>query len=227
MSRIKEADILRNKIESHRHYNCQCFSTSSNDYYNNFCSKRNELFKYKNLYDSFEPLKNDIAIEFNNKKLKENELENKKKQNSREFNNLMEKFRNQEEINRQRNENQLTEAKNNYNNEELKFKNEVEQLDIDITNLEQEICKLKEKFNEEIDFKKKEELFKITNEYNIKLIKFKNLKELEKQRKENDFLIKKAEFEAKKKVELDDLKNKSEFVQKIIFMMKNISLNLN
>ena len=39
-----------------------------------------------------------------------------------------------------------------------------------------------------------------------------------------DFLIKKAEFEAKKKVELDDLKNKSEFVQKIIFMMKNIIL---
>ena len=225
MSRIGEADILRNKIESHSHYNWKCFSTSSNYYYNNFYSKRNELFKYKNLYDSFEPLKNDIVREFNNKKLKENELKNNKEHNLQEFNNLMEQCRNQEEINRQRNENQLTEAKNNYNNEELKFKNEVEQLNIDITNLEQEICKLKEKFNEEIDLKKKEELFKITNEYNIKLIKFKNLKELEKQRKENDFLIKKAEFEAKKKVELDDLKNKSEFVQKIIFMMKSISLN--
>ena len=168
MSRIVQADILRNKIESHRHYNCQCFATSSNYYYNNFYSKRNELFKYKNLYDSFEPLKNDIVREFNNKKLKENELKNNKEHNLQEFNNLMEQCRNQEEINRQRNENQLTEAKNNYNNEELKFKNEVEQLDIDITNLEQEICKLKEKFNEEIDLKKKEELFKIANEYNIK-----------------------------------------------------------
>ena len=165
MSRIGEADILRNKIESHSHYNWKCFSTFCNAYYNNFYSKRNELLKYKDLYYSFETLKNDIVREFNNKKLKENELKNNKEHNLQEFNNLMEQCRNQEEINRQRNENQLTEAKNNYNNEELKFKYEVEQLNIDITNLEQEICKLKEKFNEEIDLKKKEEsIKKIENE---------------------------------------------------------------
>jgi hypothetical protein len=109
----------------------------------------------------------------------------------------------------------------------LKFKNQVERLDLDISYLNQEINKLKEKFNEEIDLKKKEEMFKISNEYKIKLIKYKNSIELENQRKQNEYLIKKTKFEAQKKIELEDLKNKSEFVQKLMFMMKNISFNIN
>jgi hypothetical protein len=103
----------------------------------------------------------------------------------------------------------------------------MERMDLSISNLKEEISKLQDKFTEEIDLKKKEELFKITNEYKIKLIKYKNEKELENQKKENEYIIKKAQFEASKKIELEDLKNKAEFVQKLMFMMKNISLNIN
>jgi hypothetical protein len=70
-------------------------------------------------------------------------------------------------------------------------------------------------------------LFKITNEYKIKLIKYQNEKEIEKQINEKNLSIKKKEFEAKKEIELDDMKNKAELVQKIIACVKNISLMQN
>jgi len=228
MSKLYEAEKIRDQILGNDHYNkSSCFSTSSNYYYNEFCSKRDLLRKYRNLYNSFEPMKNNIISRYNDIEYKKNELENNRKKYEKEFNNLEEKLRKEKEINHQQNENQLIQAKNNYDNEELCFKNLVERLDMDISNLNQEISKLNEKFNEEIDLKKKEVLFKIANEYKLKLIQYKNSKELENQRKENEYLIKKAQFEAKKKIELEDLKNKSEFVQKLMLIMKNISLNMN
>ena len=228
MSKLYEAEKIRDQILGNRHYNkSKCFSTSSNYYYNEFCSKRDLLTEYRNLYNSFEPMKNNIISRYNDIEYKKNELENNRKIYEKQFNNLEEKLTKEKEINHQQNENQLIQAKNNYDNEELYFKNLVERLDMDISNLNQEISKLNEKFNEEIDLKKKEVLFKIANEYKLKLIQYKNSKELENQRKENEYLIKKAQFEAKKKIELEDLKNKSEFVQKLMFMMKNISLNMN
>jgi len=225
MSKLYEAEKIRDQI--YRHYNnSSCFSRY-NDYYNYFCSFSDLLTEYRNLYNSFEPMKNNIISRYNDIEYKKNELENNRKKYEKEFNNLEEKLTKEKEINHQQNENQLIQAKNNYDNEELYFKNLVERLDMDISNLNQEISKLNEKFNEEIDLKKKEVLFKIANEYKLKLIQYKNSKELENQRKENEYLIKKAQFEAKKKIELEDLKNKSEFVQKLMFMMKNISLNMN
>ena len=228
MSKLYEAEKIRDQILGNRHYkNSSCFSTSSNYYYNEFCSKRDLLLEYRNLYTIFELMKNDIISTYNDIEYKKNELENNRKNYEKQFNNLEEKLAKEKEINHQQNENQLIQAKNNYDNEELYFKNLVERLDMDISNLNQEISKLNEKFNEEIDLKKKEVLFKIANEYKLKLIQYKNSKELENQRKQNEYLIKKAQFKAKKKIELEDLKNKSEFVQKLMFMMKNISLNMN
>ena len=228
MSKLYEAEKIRDQILSNDHYNnSSCFSRYSDYYYNEFCSTRDLLAKYRNLYNSFEPMKNNIISRYNDIEYKKNELENNRKIYEKQFNNLEEKLTKEKEINHQQNENQLIQAKNNYDNEELYFKNLVERLDMDISNLNQEISKLNEKFNEEIDLKKKEVLFKIANEYKLKLIQYKNSKELENQRKENEYLIKKAQFEAKKKIELEDLKNKSEFVQKLMFMMKNISLNMN
>ena len=227
MSKLYEAEKLRDQILDNDHYNnSSCFSRYNN-YYNEFCSISDLLTEYRNLYNSFEPMKNNIISRYNDIEYKKNELENNRKKYEKEFNNLEEKLRKEKEINHQQNENQLIQAKNKYDNEELYFKNLVERLDMDISNLNQEISKLNEKFNEEIDLKKKEVLFKIANEYKLKLIQYKNSKELENQRKENEYLIKKTKFEAQKKIELEDLKNKSEFVQKLMFMMKNISFNIN
>ena len=52
-------------------------------------------------------------------------------------------------------------------------------------------------------------------------------KKLKNKKKKKIYLLKKKEFEAKKEIELDDMKNKAELVQKIIACVKNISLMQN
>ena len=73
-------------------------------------------------------------------------------------------------------------------------KNEIKSLDTEIKKLSNIIEKLKKEYVQAIDFKKKEELNKIINEYRMKLIQYKNMKEIEKTTKENEYLI------AKKKI---------------------------
>ena len=99
------------------------------------------------------------------------------------------------------------------------------QINGDIFNLKKEIDELNIKNKEEIELKKNEKLYELKNIYKIKLIKYKNMKELEKKRKEKDLFIKQKEFEAQKEIEFNEMKNKSELVEKIIIMFKNISIN--
>lgn len=68
-------------------------------------------------------------------------------------------------------------------------------------------------------------MYKLSNEYKIKLIKYENQKRLEKQEKENLIEIKKKKFEADKEIKLNELKQKAILVQKIISIYKNISLS--
>ena len=65
----------------------------------------------------------------------------------------------------------------------------------------------------------------MTNEYKIKLLKYTNLKKLEKQEKEKENEIKQKKFEADKAIEFIELKRKADLVQRIITMYKNISIN--
>ena len=88
-----------------------------------------------------------------------------------------------EEIAEKNKESDLNAIKNNYENLKLKYINELKQIDTDITKLNEEKKNLKEKFEKEINLKKKEELCRITNEYKLKLIKYKNEKEIEIKKK--------------------------------------------
>ena len=81
-----------------------------------------------------------------------------------------------------------------------------------------------ESLRNELDYKKQEELFKLKNEFKIKLIQYTNKKKLEKQEKEKEMEIKKKKFEADKAIEFNELKQKALLVQKIISSIKNISL---
>ena len=72
--------------------------------------------------------------------------------------------------------------------------------------------------------KKKEELFKLTNEYKIILVHYINQKKLEKQKKETEDEIRQKKFESDKEIEFNELRQKSFLVQKIISSIKNISL---
>ena len=72
--------------------------------------------------------------------------------------------------------------------------------------------------------KEKEELYKLENEYKIKLLQYTNKKKLEKQENDKENEVKQKQFEADKAIELMELKRKADLVQRIIIMYKNISL---
>ena len=80
------------------------------------------------------------------------------------------------------------------------------------------------KTKEEIELLKKEKLYELKNEYKLNLLRYKNSKELEKAEKEKDEEIKRKQFDAEKEIKFHEMKNKAEFVQKIIAMIKNIEL---
>ena len=149
-----------------------------------------------------------------NRDLNQKELEYKKKQ-----------YSNEEEVKKQYYENLINNLKKELQNDKLKIECELNQINEDISNLKKEIDELNIKNKEEIELKKNEKLFELKNMYKIKLIKYKNMKELEKKRKEKDLFIKQKEFEAQKEIEFNEMKNKSELVEKIITMFKNISIN--
>ena len=89
-------------------------------------------------------------------------------------------------------------------------------MDKEIDNLKTEIQLKEESLRNELDYKKQEELFKLKNEFKIKLIQYTNKKKLEKQEKEKEMEIKKKKFEADKAIEFNELKQKALLVQKII-----------
>ena len=220
MALINEAELLMKRIENHAHFT-QCLMKTE---YNDYKLKKDNLYECKNCYERMKNTESDIIKIYYDKNTSEKELNNLKITNEKELENLNNKFFSLENINVNEKEKILNDYINNYNYYELKNNNELKQLDKDISNLKKEINDAKERLDNELDLKKKEELFKLSNDYKIKLLQYENKKKLEKQEKEKELFIQKKKFEADKEVELNELKNKSELVKKIISIYKNISL---
>lgn len=221
MSRINEATSLKSKIENHSHYG-PCFN---GDDYSIFKEKRDELNRIKGCYDSIIDYERYIIDQYYANRSKENELGNNRDSHRRELDYKRRQYSNEEELQRKNNENIINNSKKELENYKLQNECELKQIKEDISNLKKEIDELNKKNEVELELKKREKLSDLKNEYKIKLIKYKHMKELDKKRKEKNLLIKKKEFEAQKEIELNEMKNKAELVQKIISMCKNISLN--
>lgn len=220
MAQINEAETLQGEIENHLHFN-KCFSTNAK---NEFYSKRDELNKARTIFNDLKNNEIDIIKVNLDKKKSEVELNNLRNINKNELENLKEKLKVMEEINIKTNENELNDLKDEYSNFQLKKKYDLEQLDIEISNLNKQIIAIRENLNQKLDLQTKEELLKMTNEFEIKLLQHTNQKKLEKQEKEKEFEVRKKKFEADKAIEFIELKRKADLVQRIIAMFKNISL---
>ena len=212
MSNIQESEIIKNKIISHSHFKTCLFGKD----YDTFYKTQDKLNQIQDCYENVIFLEKELIDEYNNKLTKENELNNLRELNAEIYNNERRKLENKIDIKQKRNESNINIFENEFNLYQIKKENELNQLDQDIFNLKEAIQELKEKFNSEIDIKKKEIITKLSNKYKIKLLKFSYQKEIEKQMKENEMEIKKLEFETKKEIELNDLKNKAELVKKMI-----------
>ena len=222
MSYFYEAEQIKNRIENHLHY-FSCFYSS--DEYFSFDSNRHNLNRIKNCFDGLDTTENKIINQNNIKNNKERELDNLIQTTNEKFENEKKRLDNEEEIHRRENERNLEQIKNEYESNQLKKNNELKNIQQDILNLKEEITKLNEKFNLELDLKKKEVINKISNNYQIKLLQYENEKKLEKQKIEKEAIIEKTQFEANKEIEFNELKNKAELTQKIIMMFKKLSLN--
>ena len=164
--------------------------------------------KYDDKFKMSKILENKKARGYNrdiNMKIKSNENEKRNIQKYIKYN--------KEEIELKKNE-KLFELKNMYKIKLIEYrKNKV--------GLSSGEKSLSRDFKDDLDYKIKKikKKIKSINRQN------KNMKELEKKRKEKDLFIKQKEFEAKKEIEFNEMKNKSELVEKIITMFKNISIN--
>ena len=221
MAQIIEAENISSSIQFHSHFNEKCLPVHE---INNFRDKKLKLDKCKNYYDEIKDIEKDIIKSELDKKNIENELKNLKSVSDKDIDNIKLKLNNTEEIYLKEKENNINILKDNYNNFELKNKYDIESLDKEIDDLKTEIHLKEESLRNELDYKKQEELFKLKNEFKIKLIQYTNKKKLEKQEKEKEMEIKKKKFEADKAIEFNELKQKALLVQKIISSIKNISL---
>ena len=221
MAQIIEAENISSSIQFHSHINEKCLPVHE---INNFRDKKFKLDKCKNYYDEIKDIEKDIIKSELDKKNIENELKNLKSVSDKDIDNIKLKLNNTEEIYLKEKENNINILKDNYNNFELKNKYDIESLDKEIDDLKTEIQLKEESLRNELDYKKQEELFKLKNEFKIKLIQYTNKKKLEKQEKEKEMEIKKKKFEADKAIEFNELKQKALLVQKIISSIKNISL---
>jgi len=220
MAQINEAELLLKKIERHEHFS-NCLTGNE---FNDFNLKKNEFLECKNCKEKMKGTETDIIKIYYDKNIIEKEISDLKLINEKELENLKKKLESLENININENEKRLNDCLNNYNIFEFKNNNELKQLDKDIYNLKNEINETKERLDNELDLKKKEVLFKLSNDYKIKLLQYENNKKLEKLEKEKEMIIYKKKIEADKEIELNELKSKSELVKKIISIYKNISL---
>lgn len=221
MAEINEAEGIQRKIESNSHFNNKCLSEYD---IHKLIENKNNLYDCKNIFYELNNNEKEIIELTLDKKNVEKELNNLKAINKKDLENLKLKFENVEKIYYEENEKILNGMKNNLNNYELKTKYDLESYDKEIENLKKEIKTKEESLKNELDLKKKEELFKLTNEFKLKLVQYINQKKLEKQKKEAEDEIKQRQFESDKAIEFNELRQKAFLVQKIISSIKNISL---
>ena len=69
--------------------------------------------------------------------------------------------------------------------------------------------------------KQNELLKEMENENKIKLLKYKKEKEIEKEEKEREYQLKKLNFENENEIQLNNLKNKSNLADKLLYLFKN------
>lgn len=217
---IYEAETLSEKIRYNNHYP-KCMYESG--YYNSFQQQNTILQRICNCYENMEKYNyNLIELKYENE-LKEKELENECKLEDQKLGYIKEEYEYQLKIEKEYGD-IIDDNKQKLEIIKLEINNEYKKLNQDISNLKKEIEELNSQKEEEITLMKKKILLELNNEYKIKLLKYKNMKELETEKEKKDFEIKKKIFEAEKEIKFNEMKNKAELVQKIISICKNITL---
>lgn len=221
MSNIYYCEQIKRRIENNPYFNT-CFK---GDILSNFSSQSDILVKCRKCYDNITEIKNDIINVNYDNKINEKAIKEMEIISMTRYEIIKKKYENDEE--KEALDNEINIEKINQENElkRQEYENNIKIIDNEINNLKMEIDKLKEQDEKELNNHKKIILNKIKNEYKLKLVKYQS--EIKKQfsRAVAQDAVRRKNFEVKKELEKNDLKNRALLIQELIAILKSTLLN--
>ena len=216
---------LKRQINSNPfHLNNNYDDEEDNNYNDNIYSlteRNNNFLNYRKSCDiRMQKEKNDMndLYTFRNKVTKFN---NEIKETKLELFNTIKQYDNELKMQTKKNALDLFDIIRKKQNEELEKEKYLQYLEQQINNENEKYNKKQENKNIRKRLKQNEMIREMENENNIKLLKYKQKKEIEKEEKQNEFELKKKNFDNENEIELNNLKNKSEMADKLMYLFKN------
>ena len=215
--------LFRNPFNSNPFFynNDDFFEDDIDDNIHSLTERNASLMNYRNSNISRMNQEKENMEDFFSFRNKLQELDNEVKESILELSNIHKQCENERKIQVGKYVTNLVDILMKKKNEELKKENYIKQLELKIENEKEKNKKLMETKNIKKRTKKNKKLKKMENENKIKLLKYKKEKEIEKEEKQKQFELKQKHIENEEEIELNELKNKSEIADKLLFLFQN------
>ena len=215
--------LFRNPFNSNPFFynNDDFFEDDIDDNIHSLTERNASLMNYRNSNISRMNQEKENMEDFFSFRNKLAELDNEVKESILELSNIHKQCENERKIQVGKYVTDLVDILMKKKNEELKKENYIKQLELQIENEKEKNKKLIETKNIMKRTKQAEILRKMENENKIKLLKYKKEKEIEKEEKQKQLELKQKYIENEEEIELNELKNKSEIADKLLFLFQN------
>ena len=215
--------LFRNPFNSNPFFynNDDFFEDDIDDNIHSLTERNASLMNYRNSNISRMNQEKENMEDFFSFRNKLKEFDNEVKESILELSNIHKQCENERKIQVGKYVTDLVDILMKKKNEELKKENYIKQLELQIKNEKEKNKKLMETKNIMKRTKQAEILRKMENENKIKLLKYKREKEIEKEEKQKQLELKQKYIEIEEEIELNELKNKSEIADKLLFLFQN------
>ena len=215
--------LFRNPFNSNPFFisNDDFFEDDIDDNIHSLTERNASLMNYRNSHISRMNQEKKSTEDFLSFRNKLKEFDNEVKESILELSNIHKQCENERKIQVGKYVTDLVDILMKKKNEELKKENYIKQLELQIKNEKEKNKKLMETKNIMKRTKQAEILRKMENENKIKLLKYKKEKEIEKEEKQKQLELKQKYIENEEEIELNELKNKSEIADKLLFLFQN------
>ena len=215
--------LFRNPFNSNPFFynNDDFFEDDIDDNIHSLTERNASLMNYRNSNISRMNQEKENMEDFFSFRNKLKEFDNEVKESILELSNIHKQCENERKIQVGKYVTDLVDILMKKKNEELKIENYIKKLELQIKNEKEKNKKLMETKNIMKRTKQAEILRKMENENKIKLLKYKKEKEIEKEEKQKQLELKQKYIENEEEIELNELKNKSEIADKLLFLFQN------
>ena len=221
MANIDLCEQIKRRIENNSNFR----EYFKNDLYSAFYEESENLTRCRNCYDGIINIKNDMVNINIDNKIHEKVIREMEILSKGQCITTKKKYEDNIKIMTLNNENKIEEKNQQNELKRLELEKKQKLLDEEINNLKNQIEKIKEQNENEIDYQKKNKLNKIKNYYKLKLVKYQNEKDKENMKALAIIEVKKKNFEVQKELEINDMKNKSLLIQELIAIFKTTLIN--